>query len=252
MGAGTLLGGIVGSALGGLFGSKAAQNMRLAPLHEAQASSLAKLEAYSSKVTEVEEHTNRTWHDEVLPDARRRADAAASSLKKTTETALSAARADLRAATTLDRGSRRQLLDAARQRVQQALDEERSGLARRRAALWMSAADAAWETPDVFDVVLASPEGERVTREWLEDASARQELVLAAAAETTRLIGAAAAFTRAELAAYLADTRAELFTEGKRQLEDPLQDLEKANDEVRRELVTTGLVEPEDLDDVKR
>ncbi|MGY1709136.1 hypothetical protein ACI8AC_06450 [Geodermatophilus sp. SYSU D00758] len=247
LGAGTVLGGIVGSALGGLFGSKAAQTMKLAPLHEARADSLAKLEAYSGKVAEVEERTNRTWRAQILPAARRRANAAATDLQKTATTAVAAADAELRAATTLDRESRTRLLGDARGRVEATLAREASSLARRRAASWSSAADAAWETADVFDVVLASPGGERVTRDWLEDAAARHELVLAAAAETARLIGATAVRTRAALASSLADSRADLFVDARRQLDGPLRALERANAKVRHELVATGLVKPEDV-----
>jgi hypothetical protein len=63
MGTGTIVGGMLGSALGGFFGSKASQTIKLAPLHEARADVRVKLEAYSSTVTKVEEHTNRAWQD---------------------------------------------------------------------------------------------------------------------------------------------------------------------------------------------
>ncbi|WP_139173609.1 hypothetical protein [Geodermatophilus telluris] len=247
LGAGTWLGGIAGSALGGFLGSQASRSLRMVPLKDARADVGIKLEAYSSKITEVEDRTNRTWHEDVLPTAQRRAEVATASLRGTAQASMSAASTDLHAAATLDRGSRKALLDRARKRVDATSAQEDSALARRRARAWSLAADTAWETADVFDVVLASPGGERVTREWLEDAAARQELVLAAAAETARLIGEAAIRTRATLASSLADTRAELFAEGKRQLDKPLRDLEQANAKVRHELVATGLVKPEDV-----
>lgn len=99
----------------------------------------------------------------------------------------------------------------------------------------------------MFDVVLASPEGDRVTREWLEDSAARQELVLAAAAHTANLIGAAAVRARADLAAFLAHARRDLAGDAREQLNEPLRNLEKANATVRHELVATGLLKPGDL-----
>jgi hypothetical protein len=246
LGAGTVVGGMLGSALGGFVGGKAGRSIRLSPLKGARADVQARLEAYSDRVTAVEEHTHRTWHGEVIPTAQRRSQAATASLHSTAHGALSSAHSDLRAATTLDRASRKAVLDDARGRVEVALTEDGTALSRKRADAWSSQAANAWETENVFDVVLASPGGERVTREWLEDAAARQELVLAAAAETARLIAAAALQTRAAMASALSDTRAELFTDAQRLLDEPLRALEQANNKVRFELVASGLVTPQD------
>lgn len=241
-GLGYAVGGMLGGALGGIYGNKAATSIRLQPFTDAREQARVVLAEYDAAVERVSTSTDRQWDAEVA-DASERCRLAEGRLRRSFAAPFTQARTRFLAHDLIGADGARRQLQAAQERVENAVRREHSVLARRRASAWRSAAAAAHDPEKIFDVILASPGGAAAVRTLLDQVRHQRELALATLAEATRVLALEALRVRAEQCASLQETKTRLQTEVKRQLQVPLAHLEGANNLVLAEARAAGLID---------
>ena len=236
----TVIGPMIGSALGAFFGNKAAAAEKTKPLTEArQAATVATLK-YDQKVKEATERANGRF------EARR---IAAQSKLTALADDLSLAWARSSSAATRDMlGARGHLNDAAKDALAQARNEvgrPRGVFAYIRRHRWSQAADESAGTPARLDTLLAHRQGRTKARMIVDDFARRRAVILASLAHAADDMTALALAGRLEAARDIRELREDLGEEVREVTGSALATLWESTNLVRAELVATGTKTPE-------
>jgi hypothetical protein len=198
---------MIGSAVGGLLGGKAAGQKRTAPLRDARSAAGKATLAYDTKATNSLAAGNLAWTTEFVPAAERRMKDAGDVLSARMDWTLSHANRELDIIENdLHRLARSpiqvQLSDAARTRAPIAM------IAHRRRRRWENAAHAALKpearTDACLDVLCAVEGGKAIARALLLEVSRRRACVLSVVDEEAHRAGLASMSVRSDVMENLA------------------------------------------------
>lgn len=243
----TVIGPFIGSALGGLFGGKAATHKRMAPLRDARTAAGEATLEYDKVVADGISLGNRTWTETAIPDAEKHMRDAAQTLTASMDWTVSHARREL---DTVAADAHR----LAQATVQARLSELRGGRqsvavrAYRRGRQWAQAAELALR-PDapmgpLLDVLCATKGGEQAVRGLLLDVSERRARVMGVAAESARRAERAALAARSEVLRGLRSERLRLRKDLALKAHPAAVKVWSSAEAVKKELVATGAKEP--------
>jgi hypothetical protein len=240
LGAGTWVGGAIGSWLGAQGGNAIAKEVRFAAFYDAQADVRYALESYTSEVERVEDESTQIW-DEFISGAKEDAERVANDLGEATDRVIARLRVELQCEHLIGDAAVSQMVAQASERVVAAEASERSSLARKRANDWHQAALSARTREERLDVVQASPGGSRAIKALMADVSEHRTRSLSVATAGIKSAHETALAYRADMATSIHECRDELQGQISEILDPLAAELDAANAQVVHEGQAAGL-----------
>ncbi|MBB2988118.1 hypothetical protein [Terracoccus luteus] len=247
----TVIGPMIGSALGGYFGNKKAAEIRTQPLTRARENVGKATLAYDAVVTDAVNAAHSEWTTTTFPVAQASLEQARTALAEQLSWTLVRARQELA-------DSQASLEADARMVLTRKLDESSqlrptlSFLARTRRQRWQQAAHSALghtgqtgHVGDILDVLRAVDGGTQQARHVLEHTARRRARTLATVAEAVRRFRLAMTVTRSHTVAHLRQEQNRLTGQVRTTTHPAAEKVWAAGEQVRKELIATGQCTPQ-------